>query len=118
MKIRHELIAVASLALAVGAAQAHDASKREYRSYNDASSPNAIHTGAMNAEDLALAEQVAATLRADPRMNGATVTVTAKDGRVTLSGLAQNNTQSDIAQRDAKEVAGSRVIGFLSPGAG
>ncbi len=51
-------------------------------------------------------------------MNGATVTVTANNGRVTLSGMAQNATQSDIAQRDAKDVAGGRVIGFLSPGAG
>ncbi len=117
MKMRYELVAVAAVAFAVGAAQAHDTFKRQYRSSND-SSPNAIHTGAMSAEDLALAEQVAATLRADPRMNGATVTVTAKNGRVTLSGLALNATQSDVAQRDAKDVAGGRVIGFLSPGAG
>ena len=117
MKIRHDLVAVAALAFAVGAAQAHDANKREYRSYNN-SSPEAIHSGAANADDLALADQVAAALRADPRMNGATVTVTAKDGRVTLSGLAQSTTQSDIAQRDARDAAGGRVIGFLSPGAG
>jgi osmotically-inducible protein OsmY len=117
MKIRHELVAVAAVAFAVGAAQAHDSAKREYRSYNN-TSPNAIHTGGMTAEDQALADQVAATLRADPRMDGATVTVTAKDGRVTLSGLAQSATQSDIAQRDAKDFTGARVIGFLSPGAG
>ena len=117
MKIRHELVATAAVAFAVGASQAHDSDKREYRSYNN-SSPAAIHTGGMTAEDQALADQVAAALRADPRMNGATVTVTAKDGLVTLSGMALSTTQSDIAQRDAKDVAGARVIGFLSPGAG
>jgi osmotically-inducible protein OsmY len=117
MKIRHELVAVAAVAFAVGAAQAHDSAKREYRSHND-SSPAAIHTGGLTVEDQALADQVADALRADRRMNGATVTVTAKNGRVTLSGLAQDNAQSDIAQRDAKDIAGVRVIGFLSPGAG
>jgi osmotically-inducible protein OsmY len=118
MKIRHELVAVAAVAFAVGAAQAHDSAKREYRSYNNNSSPNAIHTGGMTAEDQALADKVADALRADPRMNGATVTVSARNGLVTLSGLAPNPGQSDIAQRDAKDVAGARVIGFLSPGAG
>ena len=55
MKIRHELVAVAAVAFAVGAAQAHDSGKREYRSYNNTSA-NAVHTGGMSAEDQALAD--------------------------------------------------------------
>lgn len=89
-----------------------------YRSADDGN----IHVGsAMNADDQALAERVADALRSDRRLEepGITATVTARDGRVALSGFANDNRQSMIAEADARRVAGAgNVSGTLANEAG
>ena len=90
-------------------------------SYSSADDGN-IHVGsAPNADDLALAQRVADELRSDRRLSepGITATVTAKDGRVALSGFANDNRQSMIAEADARRVAGAaNVSGTLANEAG
>ena|SRR5690349_8855342 len=89
-----------------------------YRSADDGN----IHVGsAANADDLALAQRVADELRSDRRLAepGITATVTARDGRVALSGFANDNRQSMIAEADARRVAGAaNVSGTLANEAG
>jgi len=89
-----------------------------YRSTDDGN----IHVGsAANADDQALAERVADALRSDRRLEepGITATVTARDGRVSLSGFANDNRQSMIAEADARRVAGpGNVSGTLANEAG
>ena len=89
-----------------------------YRSADDGN----IHVGSgMYADDLALAERVADELRSDRRLAepGITATITARDGRVSLSGFANDNRQSMIAEADARRVAGAaNVSGTLANAAG
>ena len=89
-----------------------------YRSADDGN----IHLGsADNADDLALAGRVADALRSDRRLSepGITATVTAKDGRVSLSGSANDNRQAMRAEAIARQVAGAgNVSGSLSNEAG
>ena len=77
---------------------------------------SAIHSGAANPADDALAHAVARAIAAERAMEGATVTVTARDGRVNLSGSAQNLAQAHRAEQVAREVAGvASVSGTLDP---
>ena len=75
-----------------------------------------IHFGANNPADQALAERVAGAIQQDPRLDGATVTVSANDGRVSLSGSARSPEQAGAAENAASRVAGrANVSGTLSP---
>lgn len=89
-----------------------------YRSADDGN----IHVGSgMNADDFALAQRVADELRSDRRLAepGITATVTANNGQVALSGSANDNRQSMIAEADARRVAGwGNVSGTLANEAG
>jgi len=72
---------------------------------------NAIHTAANNADDQMLADKVADALRTAPGLNGATVTVAANAGRVSLSGSAANASDAYRIQNIAKAAAGpGRVV--------
>ena len=74
-----------------------------------------IHSGGATAADSALALDVAAALAADPRLDGATITVSASNGNVSLSGSAESTEQGAYAENIAKRVAGPRsVTGTLS----
>ena len=78
-----------------------------------------IHAGANNPRDQALARDVAAALADEPRLDGATVTVSANNGRVSLSGSAESPEQGAIAEQVARDVAGpAAVSGTLSPQGG
>lgn len=68
--------------------------------------PDAIHSGAGNSADEALADSVAAAIAADSRMHGATVTVSASNGNVSLSGSARTPEQAGHAENIARRVAG------------
>jgi len=76
---------------------------------------SAIHTGANNAADQALADRVGQEFASDRRLDGITATVVANDGRVMLSGSAKSPEQASIAENDARRVAGvANVSGTLS----
>jgi hypothetical protein len=78
-----------------------------------------IHFGGGTAEDAALALDVADALAADPRLEGATITVAANNGEVMINGSAENPVQADIAEQTARRVAGvMHVAGTLSSTAG
>ena len=72
--------------------------------------PDAIHSGAANPADEALADSVAAALAADRRMDGATVTVAANNGRVSLTGSARTPEQAGHAENIARGVAGVGAV--------
>ena len=81
--------------------------------------PDAIHSGANNPSDEALADSVAAALAADPRIHGATITVSANNGRVMLSGSARTPEQAGHAENIARGIAGAGAVsGTLSPQGG
>jgi hypothetical protein len=91
----------------------HDADHTSY--YSGPTTPmgdgSAIHTAANNPDDQALADKVADALRDDRGLNGATVTVAANDGRVSLSGSAANASDAYRIQNIAKAAAGpGRVV--------
>jgi len=122
-------IALLAAALALGATPcfANDYGRHHLWSYDDTSNYRAaddgtIHVGAApNADDQALAERVADALRSDRRLSepGITATVTAKDGRVSLSGSANDERQAMRAEAIARRVAGAgNVSGTLSSEAG
>ena len=74
-----------------------------------------IHSGGASAADTSLALDVAAALAADPKLEGATITVSARDGNVSLSGSALSPEQGVDAENTARRVAGvGRVSGTLS----
>ena len=80
---------------------------------------DAIHSGGGSASDRLLAERVASALEQDPRIDGATVTVVANNGAVSLAGSAKSPEQSFHAQQIAREIAGlGAVSGELSPQGG
>ena len=113
--------AIAAVALATAPAFAdwmhpfhRDSYQGTYHSDRLLASPNAIHSGAGNASDQALADSVADAFRSDPGLYGATATVSAKDGRVALSGSAKNLQQAARAEQVARHVAGvASVSGTL-----
>lgn len=70
----------------------------------------AIHSGGASALDRDLADSVASALAAEPRLRGAMVTVTAKEGHISLSGSASSYEQDSIAQRIAEGTAGVRAV--------
>ena len=75
-----------------------------------------IHSGGDNPSDIALADEVAAAIALDPRLDGATVTVVAEDGNVNLTGTADDASQGEIAQQIARNVDGVGVVsGTLDP---
>lgn len=79
----------------------------------------AIQSGADNLSDLLLADEVAFALADDPRLDGATVTVSANGGEVSLSGTAERYEQSGQAKAIAARVAGIRAVsGELHPSYG
>lgn len=80
---------------------------------------DAIHSGGGTPDDRLLAEQVASALEQDPRIDGATVTVVANNGSVSLAGSANSPEQSFHAQQIAREIAGfGAVSGELYPQGG
>ena len=80
---------------------------------------SAIHAGADNPADQALAERVADAIADEPRLDGITATVAANNGDVSLSGSARSPEQAAIAEQVAREVAGpGSVSGTLSPTGG
>ena len=113
MKMTHALTAMAAFGLAIGAAQAHDPLK--YTTTYVPNSGSAIHSGGMSAEDTALADAVAAALASDAKLKtGITATVSAKNGRVSLSGSAKDYSLAARAEKVASDVAGrANVSGTL-----
>lgn len=80
---------------------------------------SAIHAGANNAADQDLAERVADAIADEPMLDGATVTVAANNGDVSISGSAASPEQAAIAEQVAREAAGpGSVSGTLSPTGG
>jgi hypothetical protein len=80
---------------------------------------SAIHSGANNLADQALADRVATAIADDYRLDGATVTVSANAGRVSISGTAESPEQGPIAEQVARDAAGpASVSGTLSPQGG
>ena len=74
-----------------------------------------IHSGGATAADTALALDVASALAADKKLDGSTITVSALNGNVSLSGSAQSPEQGALAENTAKSVAGvGAVSGTLS----
>jgi osmotically-inducible protein OsmY len=65
----------------------------------------ALQSGGPTLEDTLLADSVAMAMARDSRLKGATVTVSANKGRVSISGHADHQ-QNYIAQQIAKRVAG------------
>jgi osmotically-inducible protein OsmY len=123
MKATHLTIAAAALALAMGAAQAHNDGKR-HAHYGDTvyygdTLPNAIHSGGMSYDDQILADKVATALANDSKLQkpGITATVSAKNGQVSLSGFADSAEQAARAEKIARDVAGAgNFSGTLSTG--
>ena len=74
---------------------------------------NAVHTGAATYDDQQLASDVVAAVSADRAMNGATMTVVVKDGRITLSGSAKDVAQAARAEKIARDITGLPVTGRL-----
>jgi hypothetical protein len=75
---------------------------------------NPIHTAANNPDDQMLADQVADALRSDRSLKGATVTVAANAGRVSLAGSAASTTDAYRIENIASAVAGrGRVAGSI-----
>jgi len=123
---RNTALFAAALALGAAPCFANDSGHRhawlhgDDSHYRSADAGN-IHSGAANADDQALADRVADALRSDRRLSepGITATVTAKDGRVALSGFANDNRQAMRAEAIARRVAGAgNVSGTLANEAG
>ena len=84
--------------------------------YAVTASGDPIHSGGATESDTVLAMDVAAALAADPRLDGATITVAANNGGISLSGSAESSEQASYAEQRAREVAGVRnVSGTLAP---
>src|SRR3954466_13129038 len=66
----------------------------------------AIHTGANNWADQALADRVGQAFAADRRLDGITATVVANGGQVSLTGSAKSPEQASIAENVARNIAG------------
>src|SRR5687768_11796932 len=84
-------------------------------SYESVPAGSPIHSGGATAADTSLALDVASALAADPRLDGATITVSALNGNVSLSGSAESPEQGSFAENTARSVAGvGSVSGTLS----
>jgi hypothetical protein len=84
-------------------------------SYESLASGSPIHSGGATPADSALALDVAAALASNPELDGATITVSANNGNVTLSGSAPSTEQAAHAETTARGVAGvGSVSGTLS----
>lgn len=78
----------------------------------------ALQSGGDNIADTLLADRVAMALANDPLLDDVTATVSAHNGRVSLSGMG-NAPQSHRAQQIARRVAGTAsVSGELASGGG
>jgi osmotically-inducible protein OsmY len=71
---------------------------------------DAIHAGGMAITDQDLADQVVAAIAADPKLYGATVTVVANNGRISLSGSAESFEQAARAEQIARSIAGAGAV--------
>ena len=88
----------------------------EYQAHADfiARERGALQSGGATPEDTELADRVAVALASDSRLNGASATVSAVNGRVSISGIA-DQAQNQHAQAVASRVAGrGNVSGELS----
>ena len=88
----------------------------EYQAHADfvARERGAIQSGGATPEDTELADRVAVALGNDSRLNGASATVSAVNGRVSISGIA-DHVQNQHAQVVASRVAGrANASGELS----
>ena len=65
----------------------------------------ALQSGGPTLEDTLLADSVAMAIARDPRLKDVTMTVSASNGRVSISGLG-DNIQNYHAQQIARSVAG------------
>jgi hypothetical protein len=110
MKTRILCGLAAAAAILALPAQANDWFHRHHADGTSYAAPtkdgSAIHTAANNPDDQMLAEKVADALRSDGGLNGATVTVIANDGRISLSGSAANVRDASRIQNIAKAAAG------------
>jgi osmotically-inducible protein OsmY len=91
----------------------HDANRATYDSQPVApmADGSPIHTAANNPDDQMIADHVADALRSARGLNGATVTVTANNGRIALSGAAANIADAYRIENIAKNAAGpGRVV--------
>lgn len=125
--MRHTLHRIVALGVALGTAGAVSAAN-DSALYARSSSPlyerptqesmapgSPIHSGGATAADTSLALDVAAALAADPRITGATITVTSSNGRVGLNGSVQSSEQAAHAEQTARRVAGAGAVsGTLS----
>lgn len=119
------IAALAALALATAPAFAHEGRWHIFNGHSHqgayltdriAEPSNAIHSGALDPSDQALADSVADAFQRDPALYGATATISAKNGRVSLSGSSKNVEQSAHAEMVARRVAGvGSVTGTLDP---
>ena len=77
-------------------------------------SDHAIHVAAASYSDQRLADSVADALRADPKLEGTTITVAADEGRIALSGSAKDGALAARAEQIAANVAGrGRVTAMI-----
>lgn len=115
---------VAALALAAApafAADGHYGAFHHWRQGQPATDRSmrddgSIHWGAGNPSDQALADAVADAFRNDPALFGATATIVANNGRVSLAGSSKSLQQSARAETVARHVAGvMSVSGTLDP---
>jgi osmotically-inducible protein OsmY len=124
--MRQALLRVSALSLAcvAGAALAADGfgplapasvAPAPVYTYESMAPGSPIHSGGASAADTSLALDVAAALAADPKLEGATITVSSRNGNVSLSGSALSPEQGAYAENAARRVAGvGSVSGTLS----
>jgi osmotically-inducible protein OsmY len=106
-------ITAVTLALAtLGFASAVPAAWDHRNDYNGTlmTPSDAFHSGGASASDDDLAARVATALSQDSVMYGATVTVVANQGRISLSGSAKNEQQAARAESIAREIAGPASV--------
>ena len=83
--------------------------------YQAAEPLNAIHSGGATLNDTLIAENVSVALAQDSRLAGAVITVSSKDGDVSLSGSTRSPEQGAYAEEVARRVPGVRAVaGTLS----
>lgn len=129
--MRHPTLRIAALGLALCAAGAATAASdspvyarsgsplydraypgrtSEMPTFESMAAGSPIHSGGTTAADTSLALDVAAALAADPRLEGATITVSAHHGNVSLSGSARSAEQGSHAENIARRIAGVGAV--------
>lgn len=73
---------------------------------------------AQSEADFLLQEQVKEALKSDKRLESSIFTVTALDGRVSISGTVKTDAQVAQVYRDARRIAGKPVTAFIDVQAG